>query len=46
MNDDITQPIRESYDRIADDYAREIFRELQHKPCDRELLDRFAAETA
>ena len=46
MNDDITHAIRESYDRIADDYAREIFGELQHKPFDRQLLDRFAAKTA
>lgn len=45
MNDDVTQPIRESYDRIADDYAREIYGELQHKPLDREILNRFAAET-
>jgi SAM-dependent methyltransferase len=45
MNDNVTPWIRESYDRIADDYAREIFDELQHKPFDRELLDRFAAAT-
>jgi ubiquinone/menaquinone biosynthesis C-methylase UbiE len=44
MNDNITQSIRESYDRIADEYARRIFNELQHKPLDRELLNRFAAE--
>ena len=42
MND-VTQPIRESYDKIADAYARELFGELAHKPRDRELLDRFAA---
>jgi ubiquinone/menaquinone biosynthesis C-methylase UbiE len=36
--------IRESYDRLADEYARRIFNELQHKPLDRELLDRFALE--
>lgn len=42
MNDP-TQSIGESYDRIADAYARELFGELEHKPCDRELLDRFAA---
>jgi SAM-dependent methyltransferase len=46
MNDNVTPSIRESYDRIADDYAREIFDELQHKPFDRALLDRFAAATA
>jgi len=44
MNDNITQSIRESYDRLADEYARRIFNELQHKSLDRELLDRFAAE--
>jgi SAM-dependent methyltransferase len=32
-----------SYDQVADDYARLLFDELQHKPLDRELLDRFAA---
>jgi ubiquinone/menaquinone biosynthesis C-methylase UbiE len=46
MNDDITRPIRESYDRLADEYTRRIFDELQYKPFDRELLDRFAAEVA
>src|SRR5579859_2292011 len=42
MND-VALSIRESYDRIADAYARELFGELEHKPRDRELLDRFAA---
>jgi SAM-dependent methyltransferase len=32
-----------SYDRVADEYVRHIFDELQHKPLDRLLLDRFAA---
>jgi SAM-dependent methyltransferase len=45
MNDHITKPIRESYDRLAEEYARRIFDELQHKPLDRELLDRFAKQT-
>jgi SAM-dependent methyltransferase len=45
MNEPITKPIRESYDRLAEEYARRIFDELQHKPLDRELLDRFARET-
>jgi SAM-dependent methyltransferase len=31
-----------SYDRVADEYVRRIFDELQHKPLDRQLLDRFA----
>src|SRR6202162_4597955 len=38
-----SESIRESYDRLAEEYARRIFNELQHKPLDRELLDRFAA---
>jgi len=32
-----------SYDCVADEYIRRIYDELQHKPLDRELLDRFAA---
>jgi SAM-dependent methyltransferase len=32
-----------SYDLVADEYVRRIFEELQHKPLDRQLLDRFAA---
>ena len=35
--------IREDYDRIADEYARRMFRELDGKPFDREQLARFAA---
>src|SRR6266853_5688472 len=46
MNDNITRSIRESYDQLAGEYARRIFNELQHKPLDRELLNRFAAEIA
>jgi SAM-dependent methyltransferase len=46
MNDDITKPIRESYDRLAEEYARRISDELQHKPLDRALLDRFAKQTS
>jgi trans-aconitate methyltransferase len=38
--------IRESYDRVADEYARRLFHELEGKPLDRELLTRFAAETS
>jgi SAM-dependent methyltransferase len=44
VNDLPTDSVRESYDRLAEEYARRIFDELQHKPLDRELLDRFAAE--
>jgi ubiquinone/menaquinone biosynthesis C-methylase UbiE len=46
MGDNVTRPIRQSYDQLADEYARRIFHELQHKPLDRELLDRFAADVA
>ena len=46
MNDNDPQSVRESYDRLANEYARHFFDELQHKPRDRELLNRFAAETA
>lgn len=42
MNDN-TESIRRSYDQVADEYARRISGELQHKPFDRELLNRFAA---
>jgi ubiquinone/menaquinone biosynthesis C-methylase UbiE len=44
MNDP-TNSIRESYDRLAEEYTRRIADELQHKPLDRELLDRFANQT-
>jgi SAM-dependent methyltransferase len=46
MNDDITKPIRESYDRLAVEYARRISDELRHKPLDRQLLDCFAKQTS
>jgi SAM-dependent methyltransferase len=41
-----TRGIRESYDHIAGDYAQRIADELRHKPLDRQLLDRFAAQVA
>ena len=34
--------VRQTYDRVAQDYAREISGELEHKPLDRALLDCFA----
>jgi ubiquinone/menaquinone biosynthesis C-methylase UbiE len=46
MENDPTQSIRESYDRLADEYVRRIFNELQRKVLDRELLDHFAAAVA
>ena len=42
MTDKISD-VRTSYDLVADEYARRIFEELEHKPLDRHLLDRFAA---
>lgn len=34
--------IEDSYDRVAEDYAREFAEELNRKPFDRAMLDRFA----
>src|SRR5579872_1026856 len=45
MNDPTTNSIRESYNRLAEEYTRRISDELRHKPIDRELLDRFAKQT-
>ena len=36
--------VRGSYDQVAGEYVARIFHELEHKPLDRELLDRFAGE--
>ena len=44
MDDERTRSIRQSYDRLADEYTRRISGELQHKPLDRQLLSRFARE--
>jgi len=38
----IRADVRDSYDRVADEYARRIAGELAHKPLDRALLERFA----
>ena len=46
MDEGRTRSIREIYDRLADEYARRRFYELEHKPLDRELLNRFAAKVA
>jgi SAM-dependent methyltransferase len=43
MNADKHNDYQTSYDRVVDEYVRRIFDELQHKPLDRQLLDRFAA---
>ena len=44
LRDDRTQRVRESYDRVAAQYAEHYWNELLHKPFDRDLLSRFAAE--
>ena len=43
MSNDDTQS---SYDRVAEEYTRRMLAELDHKPLDRELLERFAAQVA
>jgi len=44
MDLQLTNSIRYSYNRLANEYAIHLFGELQNKPLDRELLDRFASE--
>jgi len=39
-----TNELRDSYDQVAEEYVARIFHELEHKPLDRQLLDRFAAD--
>jgi SAM-dependent methyltransferase len=46
MSDLLTKAIRESYDRLAEEYAQRFANELEHKPLDRELLALFARATA
>jgi hypothetical protein len=40
--DEKISDVQTSYNLVADEYVRQIYDELQHKPFDRELLDRFA----
>ena len=42
MDDESTKNTQASYDRLADEYVRRIYDELQHKPLDRQLLGEFA----
>lgn len=44
MNANPVEQVRNDYDRIAAEYARRLFHELENKPKDRELLLRFAAD--
>jgi SAM-dependent methyltransferase len=42
--DQMQRAVRDTYDQIAEAYADYYFHEFDHKPLDRELLDRFAAQ--
>lgn len=42
MSQEKREQYRQSYDAVAEEYARRIFDELQHKPFDRAQLDKFA----
>jgi SAM-dependent methyltransferase len=44
--DKIQRDIQATYDQVAEAYADYYFHEFDHKPLDRELLDRFAAQVA
>lgn len=44
IDDELIRSICQSYDRLADEYARRLFNELHQKPLDRELLSRFVVE--
>lgn len=44
MSEEKSKLIQQSYDNVADEYARRISNELEGKPFDRELLCRFANE--
>jgi SAM-dependent methyltransferase len=41
---DSRERVRRSYDALADEYARRVGDELDHKPLDRELLEQLAAD--
>ena len=42
MIDEKITDVQSGYDLVAEEYARRIYDELQHKPLDCRLLDRFA----
>jgi hypothetical protein len=45
MTDQMFNDVHGSYDRVAEEYVLRISEELKHKSLDRQLLDRFAAQT-
>ncbi|HZS04377.1 MAG TPA: class I SAM-dependent methyltransferase [Blastocatellia bacterium] len=44
MDQQKTTDLQATYDRVAGQYVERIFNELEHKPLDRALLDRFAKD--
>jgi SAM-dependent methyltransferase len=46
VNTSLIDSIRGNYDRLAEEYTRNLADELKNKPLDRELLERFAGLTA
>ena len=44
MKQKVFREIGESYDRVAKEYAQHLFKELDNKPLDRQLLKQFADE--
>lgn len=44
MDQQALSNLQTSYSRVAEEYVARIFNELEHKPLDRQLLDRFAAQ--
>jgi trans-aconitate methyltransferase len=44
MTDQTFNDVERGFDRVAAEYAHRIYGELDHKPLDRELLDRFAVQ--
>ena len=44
MTPNTPENVRKDYDKIAADYAEHLYRELEHKAFDREVLTRFASD--
>ena len=44
MNEQTLTNLQNSYTRVAGEYVARIFNELEHKPLDRQLLDRFVEQ--
>ena len=46
MDEQALRELEDGYNRVAKEYVERIFGELEHKPLDRQLLDRVAASIA